>query len=279
MTRLHQDGLLALRFATDRAGRTYLAGHRQRFPLRTTVPLYLDEADPGMAFVYVQNPTGGVFAGDHLTEDIIGEVGAHVHMTTQSATKLYRMEGGAAVQELSFRLQPEAYVEHMPDPFIPQAGSRFEQRLTVEMAERAAFVAGETVAPGRLASGERFAYDRLLLRTEVRGGDRELFVDTLLLEPARRTPSCRGLLGRYDYVASLLAVAPGRDAEALAAHLDGDLARLPDVLAAAGTLPCGAGAFARILAHSAVTAQRALAAAWRVARRELLGCPLPPRRK
>ena len=51
-------------------GRTVLAERRQRFPLRMTVPMYLDAGDRGMAFVYVQNPTGGVFAGDRLASRV-----------------------------------------------------------------------------------------------------------------------------------------------------------------------------------------------------------------
>ena len=62
----HADGLLELAFRVGPGDRTVLASRRQRFPLRLTVPLMLDPALPGMAFVYVQNPTGGVFAGDRL---------------------------------------------------------------------------------------------------------------------------------------------------------------------------------------------------------------------
>ena len=83
------------------------------------MPFYLDAADPDMAFVYVQNPTGGVFAGDRLLTSVTADAGARVHLTTQSATKLYRMDGGEARQELRFELAPGAYVENMPDAADP----------------------------------------------------------------------------------------------------------------------------------------------------------------
>ena len=70
------DGLLALRFArAERGAPSRLVERRQRFPLRLTVPLYLDPAEPGMAFVYVQNPTGGVFPGDDLTTEVTADEG------------------------------------------------------------------------------------------------------------------------------------------------------------------------------------------------------------
>lgn len=275
----HQDGELALGFRCDASGRTHMAWRRQRFPLRTTVPFYLDSGDPGMAFVYVQNPTGGMFAGDRLATEVVAERGARVHLTTQSATKLYRMESGGAVQDLAFRLHDGAFVEHVPDPLIPQAGARFRQRIAVELGHGATFLATEVVAPGRRARGERFAYRSLLLSTEVRRAGRELCADTLLLEPQRRSPALPGLLGRHDYLASLLVVAPEHDAERLSARLDRALQARSDVLGAAGALPGGSGALVRVLAEGALAVRRALAAAWGVTRAELFDLPLPAVRK
>jgi urease accessory protein len=171
-------------------------------------------------------------------------------------------------------------VEYAPDLLIPQAGARFEQELVVDVGDGAAFIGIETVAPGRLARGEAFAYSRLRLATEIRTADGPtLFADTLLLEPARRSPRRRGLLGPYHYLGLLLAVAPVNDGEELAEHLDAILADAPDVLAAAGALPAGAGAFARVLAATPGAAQRALDGAWSATRHALMGLPLPPRRK
>ena len=142
-----QPGLLHLAFGRDWRGRSSLRARRQRFPLRTTQPLYLDPELPGMAFVYVQNPTGGVFAGDELALEVVAGAGVNLHVTTQSATKLYRMEAGEAHQELSFALAEQAYVEHVPDALIPQAGTRYRQDTRVELAAGAMFVGLETIAP------------------------------------------------------------------------------------------------------------------------------------
>jgi urease accessory protein len=275
----HQDGLLELAFRRDGEGRSVLGALRQRFPLRMTVPFYLDRADPGMAFVYVQNPTGGVFAGDRLATNLAAGEGARVHLTTQSATKLYRMDGGEAIQELRFELDNGAYVEHVPDPLIPQGRARFRQRLLVELAPGAAFVATEAVAPGRRARGERFAYDLVELRTEARRSGRALCVDVVRLDPRRSDPLRPGVLGGRDYLVTLVAVAPEHDTEALARGLDEALGAEPDVLGAAGELPHGAGAAARALAPGPLEARRALLTAWRAARAELAGLPLPAVRK
>jgi urease accessory protein len=265
-------GLLDLRLERGRDAVTRIVRRAQRFPLHLTAPLYLDASEPGLPFLYVQNPSGGVFAGDRFRIRL--EVGprARVHVTTPSATQLMRTGSDGGRQDIELVLDDGAYIELLPEPVIPHAGSRFEQRLEAELAPRAALVAGEILAPGRLARGELFAYERLLLSTRVTQGGRELCVDTLLLEPRLRSPAARGLLGGSRYLATLLVVAPERPglAEQVAAGvLEG----------ASGELPNDAGVVVRILADAPAVAARALARAWSVAREALLGHPAPRLRK
>lgn len=279
MSLKHQDGLLELTFRRDAGGRSVVGTLRQRFPLHTTAPFYIDRADPGMAFVYVQNPTGGVFAGDRLATSVLAGEGSRVHLTTQSATKLYRMNGGEACHELRFEIERGAYVEHVPDSLIPHCGARFHQRVCVEVAPGAAFVATEVLAPGRRARGERFAYDLVDLRAEVHRSDHMLCADVMRLEPSRTDPLQAGVLGGRDYLVTLLAVAPEHDATALTRRLDDVLSAEPTVLGAAGALPHQSGAIVRAIARSALDARQAVLIAWQAARVELTGLSLPEVRK
>lgn len=276
-THVHSAGLLDLRFARTAAGRTYLASCHQRFPLRVTLPHYLDEGDRGMAFLIVQNPAGAVFAGDRLELRLAAEREARVHLRTQSATRICQMEGGSATQQISFELAAGAYLEYLPELTIPQAGSRFAQTTTVELATGSAFVGAELVAPGRRAYGERFGYDALRLETALVVDHRELAVDVLDLSPRRRAPDLPGMLGANDYVASVIVGCPGADVERLADELDARLARVPGVAAGAGLLPSGAGVVARVLAPTASAARAAVRTVWEGARKTLVGLALPAR--
>lgn len=271
------SGLLDLRFERSASGGpSRLVERRQRFPLRLTVPLYLDPAEPGMAFVYVQNPTGGVFPGDELTTAVTAGEGTAVHVTTPSATKLYRGSGATARADFAFRVGRDGYLEHVPEILIPHAGSRYVQQSRVELAAGSAFVGVERVAPGRFARGELFQYEFLELRTAAYSAEgSELCVDRLVLEPARMPPLRRGLLGSSPYLGTILVLAPGRDGEAIAAALDEAVSGR----GAAAALPFGAGALARVLAPSAVALRATVEAGWAVARRLLLGSQPPPARK
>lgn len=276
----HSDGLLALRFACDPHGRTYLAERRQRFPLRTTVAMHLDPRDPAMAFVYVQNPSGGVFEGDRLNIQVTAEPETRVHLTSQSATKLCRShDGGRGTQEWHIGVGSGAYVEHIPDALIPHKGARYHQNMVVELADDASFVGSDLLSPGRI--GERFAYDELVLSVRfVHDGD-TLAEDVLRFEPRTRlSPANPASVGNRDWLASLLAVNPACDGEALAAMVENVLLdREPDVLVAAGALPNGCGVIARVVASDAPTARRALRSAWAAVRGALIESTLPPLRK
>ena len=114
-------GLLELVADVAPDGRTYLSRRSQRFPLRLTTPLYLDPSQPSMAFLYVQNPTGGLFEDDDHKIALDVRSGALVHLTTQSASKLYRADRGCARQRVTLAVAEGAFAEYVPDPLIPHA--------------------------------------------------------------------------------------------------------------------------------------------------------------
>jgi urease accessory protein len=229
-----------------------------------------------MAFVYMQNPTGGVFPDDVLRMEVTAERGTAVHVTTPAATKIYKGDGATARCELVFQLGNDAYLEYVPEPLIPHAGSRYLQTTRVDLSSGSSFVAIDRVAPGRFARGESFEYDLLDLRTEVYGSDgRELCVDRLLLEPSRVTPDRRGLFGALPYMATILVVTLDRDPEELADQI-GDAV---SAFGGASQLPFSAGVIARILAPNSSALRETVAAGWRVARRVLRGSELPTWRK
>jgi urease accessory protein len=279
LTRPSGEGLAELVAEKGPDGRTYLSRRRLRFPLRLTVPLYLDPAVPGMAFVYLQNPTGGLFEGDDLAVSLRAEADAQVHLTTQAATKAYRAETGCARQRVELDVAAGAFLEYVPDPLIPHAGARVEQEVVASVEPGGSAIVAETVAPGRVASGEAFGYSSLSLTTRIVVDGVETAVDSLVLEPRAVDPRRPGILGDYAYLVSLFAIAPANAAEPLAEWMADELARVRGCLSATAVLPSGAGVLARVLAPSAIPAGKALRAAWSAARLGLAEVPLPPRRK
>lgn len=272
-------GILDLGFAL-REGRTELVERYQKAPLQIMRPLHVDPALPGMACVYVMATGGGIAQADRYRLDLRCGPGSQVLVTTQAATKLYRMEQDYAAQRLQLSADDGAYVEYLPDPLIPFTGARFHQGTVLTVHENATVVYGEAVMAGRIARGERHAYTALTSDLEIRRPDgTPLAVDTTRLLPKRPGGVAGpGVFAGHDHVSSLFVVSGRRPADEIADALHRSLAG-HDVLHGASVLPDGCGAWTRILAHEQPRAVAAVRAAWDAVRRLLTGHPAPDLRK
>lgn len=274
----HTDGLLRLCFAQDSRGKTCLTSRAQRFPLHLTNPLYLDPSVPGMAFVYVQNPTGGIFGGDRLSVEVTAGRGTNVHLTSTAATKAYRSESGEAEESVSLAVGRDAYLEYLPEPLIPHAGSRLRQQVTVDLEDGAAFLMADVLSPGRAARGEIFAFDGLQRRTFIRCDGAEIAVDLLCLEPGTWPPGKRGVFGVNTHLATLIVVAPQAESARWRGRFGDAVHELPDVLAGSGALPDDVGMIVRILSRSLIAASASVEVLWGLVRSGL-GKGVAPRRR
>ncbi len=133
--------------------------------------------------------SGGVLAGDQLILDINVGPSASAQVTSTSATRLYRHREGRedSSQCVMIRVGEGGLLEYLPDPVIPFAGARHNQRTTVGLEHGATLFWWDVLAPGRLAAGERFAYRRLSISTSVRAADRLIMREDFRLEPHLRS--------------------------------------------------------------------------------------------
>jgi len=263
--------------AAPAGGKTILRSLRCEGTLKAMRVHHLDPALPGMAFLAIASPGGGVLQGDRLAVDIAAEVGAHLNVGTTSATRVYAMPRGRAEVTTNFEVARGAYLEFMPDPIIPYAGSRYLGRSRHVVAEGGAVLVAEVVGPGREACGESLAYDVFQSETEVlRPDGATLFRDSTRLCPAEDLAS-PGLLGPWRALGTLFAVADGLDASVFEATVvDCEGGRLA---AGCSDLPNGAGAWFRVLAGDGPAAHHAVRAAWAASRMRLLGAAPPPGRR
>jgi len=173
-------GLLELSFAHV-GGRTELVGHYQKSPLQIMRPLYFDPGRPDLAITYLMSTGGGIVQADRLRMDLRCGPGSAVHLTTQAATKVYRMDTDYATQLVNLTAEADSYVEYLPEPTIPYRDSRFYQRTVITVAPSATVLAGETLSAGRLARGERNAFTPLAPAAEVAHALRGALADSGLV--------------------------------------------------------------------------------------------------
>jgi urease accessory protein len=167
--------------------KTAIGKLRTRTPLLVQKALYPDAGLPGMAHVYLMSSAGGILQGDRMEIDIAAGSGTSSHITTQAATKIYKMDRGYAAQSITISAHDASYLEFVPYQLIPFKSSRFCQQVDMQLGQNSTVVYSETVSAGRTASGENFDFDICLLKMTARDSKGKiLFADAAKLEPGKK---------------------------------------------------------------------------------------------
>jgi urease accessory protein len=183
-----------------------------------------------------------------------------------------------------FSVGEAALLEYLPDAVIPYAGSRHVQRTEIRLGRGATLFWWEILAPGRLASGERFAFERLGVESQVYAGTRPVLREDFLLEPGRKDLSAMARMAGYSHLASLCAAQEGRPA-AFWRGLENRLNEIARERTRHGQAVWGAstlasdGVVVRGLCASGCWIHRSLIEFWQTARLALTGTDATPPRK
>jgi urease accessory protein len=204
------SGHLDIECAADAQGRSYLCRQSFAAPMHLSKP-HLDE---GVLVVNVVNPTAGLLSGDRIRLAVSVQSGAALLLTAPSACRAHRMkELGYAETVQEFHVAQGAWLENLPEYFIPQAGSRYRQRTTIKVKPGGELLFFETLAPGRVAHGEAFAYDWLDWETDLFLGDTLIARERYRLSPDNG--SLEPLRAQFPtaYYASVFVVSPNLTAD------------------------------------------------------------------
>jgi urease accessory protein len=255
---------LAVSFARDACGRTFLARQRATHPFHLCRPLYRPEDPPGLSTLYLQGCSGGLFEGDRWMLDIQARAGASAHVTSAAATLVHRMpDGGWAEHEQRLCAEPGALLEYFPDPLILFSGCRLRSRTVIRLAPGARVIAIDSFLPHRLPDDAApFEWFESVLSVETLGG--ELIArDRFRATGAELERRVAGVTGAFGHQATLLVLGVG--ASPLGA-LRGALQSSERLRAGACLLPEDAGVMARILTSDGPALRTALHQAWTAAR-------------
>ena len=197
-------GHLDIICAADADGRSYLRHQSFRAPIHLSKP-HLDE---GVLVVNVVNPTAGLLAGDRIACRASVESGAALLLTTPSASRAHRMNEGRAEVAQELRVAAGGWLESWPELFIPQGGTRFRQSTKIFVEEGGELLFFESLAPGRVASGEAFEFAELVWETDVFAAGAHVARERYRLAPDDE--AVRALRRQFDhaYYASCFAVSP-----------------------------------------------------------------------
>ena len=155
-------------------------------------PFHLSKTywDGDVLLVHVINQTAGLFGGDALGLRVKVEPRAGVLLSSPSAARFHPSAGRDVELEQHFEVKAGAFLDVYPEIAIPQRDSRAQQRTRIEVEPGGELLYLETLAPGRVASGETFAFAKYAWKTDVRLGGR------LILRGTRRPNAARLQPGR-----------------------------------------------------------------------------------
>ncbi|MEO6308704.1 MAG: urease accessory protein UreD [Nitrospiraceae bacterium] len=271
-------GVLSYEF--EREGlRTVLTRSSCTSPWHHFPPSYLD--DSGCAYTWLVNPSGGLVGGDHLSVEAQFHAGTHVLMTSPSANRIYRSLSEPALQEIRLSVGPDARLEWLPEVTIPFAGSRFCQSIHVDLAPGATVILWDAMASGRIARQERWAFASVENEIQIRTLPGKSLVERYRLVPDR-LPESVGLVGSWDYVASLFVIGDAVDADVwkrLDLVLAAILEQRPGLVLGGVSILAAPGLAVKLVARTAPDLTMTLETIWAAVRKELWDLPVPNLRR
>src|ERR687891_67552 len=277
-------GILRLKLEKDSAtGNTVIREQYSRVPLFAQRAMYLEETLPAMAYVYIVSPSGGILQGDRYKIDIKLGNNTYAHVTTQGATRIYKMEKNYASQTININVDNESYFEYIPDQIIPFRNSRFYQKVILNVHDSATVIYSEMITPGRVASGEKFEYDICYIKTVARNHlGRPRFMDVIKLEPKKDHLNVEGILGNFEVVGTIYVVTREFHVKALQFDLSQKIKEFEFAGKASGgisILPRSQGIIVRILGRRTEDVKNLILETVGIARNRIIGASFSGIRK
>jgi urease accessory protein len=274
-------GALTLRLEHNTENsKTVVKEQYSKVPLFTQRALYLEESIPSMAYMYIISPSGGILQGDRYRMDITLRNNACAHITTQGATRIYRMEKNYATQIVNIIVDDGCYFEFIPDQIIPYRNSRFYQTVNLSIHDNATMMYAEMIVPGRVASGESFEYDICYMKVLAKNQNNALrFIDVAVLEPKKRSLNILGILGKFSVVGNMYILTNTKYVAELMTEINSILQNFSNISGGATVLPRDSGILIRILGEVAQDIRVAMYEIIRITRKIILNASFSGIRK
>ena len=272
---------LARESAVGTAGPTYRARRFAPYPFPVRRPFGGGNDPAGMATLYLQSCSGGLYGGERLASSIHTRAGAHAHVTTQASTIVHGLEGESAVTEIAIHAEESSFLEVFNEPLILLPQASVENRVTIRCAGDALVLYGDAFLVHD-PEGRQGCFGTLDSTLSVHFDDetRPSVLDRTLLTGSFFREASPGASGRWPVQGTLYLL--GRSArlkDVVTRALEWTGQETPGAYVGGSELPFGSGAIFRIAADGAVAYRRASVELWRLIREQLFGITPLPRRK
>jgi urease accessory protein len=269
-----RHGRAELRF-TRRGRRTVLQHQYATVPAQVIRPFYIPQDE--RAYVYLLTPTGGMLSGDRLDIHIVLDPGAHVCLTTASATKVHPATDRPAEHSLRIDLGAGSSLEYLPEPTILFQSAHWRQRTVVQRAADSRLLFSEGWSAGRVARQEVFAFSSLDTSVEVYTAEALTVCDRMRIRPDSYPYQRLGLWAGRPHLLTMCLLQTTYPSTAWLQMVQAELAT-SHALVGLSQLATP-GFIARILADDDAAMAQVAQLLWQSVRTDLWGEPWSPWRK
>ena len=273
-------GILDVELKENDKLKTVITKQFSQVPLQIQRAVYPENSLPGMAYLYIISPSGGILQGDRYKTDIMMKNNAVSHITTQGATRIYSMNSNSASQMVNITLDENCYLEYIPDQIIPYQNSRYYQKVNLNIHDDATLIYSEVLTPGRIAMNESFDYDICYLRTYCKNQNNKFrCLENMKIEPKKYDMKTKGVLGKYNIVGTVYVLTKKDKIQKLDEIINEKIEKSELITSGTSILPNESGIIVKILGNNTEDIFEKIYDIVKITRKEILNAEFTKLRK
>ena len=268
-------GRLTLEFASNENGETFLENQFASYPFHICRTQYFENDPPGMANIYIQSASGGIYENESLTTNIIANSNSYSHVTTQASTIVHGMTNGEAHQIININANEHAYTEYISDPLILFPDSRLSSKINASIDETSTAIIVDAFLIHFL-KGKEILFNQFNSYLNIYSDN-----DVLLAKDVYQVTPKNFLNGRQNYIgmATISLINRTSDNKDILDYLQRDIRANNNNYGGATLLPNKCGIVIKILAPDGDSLKKAMLKIWMQIRESIFGVKPKARRK
>lgn len=152
------------------------------------------------------NVSPGVLEGDNYNITVNMKKASLLELYSQSYSKIFKMNGGFAVQKVDIDMEEGCTLAYMLKPILPYEDSDFRGETNIRLSKNCNVIFREIISCGRYKRNEVFSFKSFKSRTKVFYEDKLLFMDNTVLIPNKQQLNSIGLYDKFTHQANMIIV-------------------------------------------------------------------------
>lgn len=266
---------LSLEFTASQEGKTYLDKQYASYPFHVCRTQYFENDPPGMANIYIQSASGGIYENERLSTNVIANSNSFSHVTTQASTIVHGMTSGNADQSVAINATNNSYTEYISDPLILFPQSNLSSTIDVYADDTSTAVIADSFLLHFL-NGNEHTFNQLNSTLQIFTENNELLAkDVYQINPYNFINKSHNYIG----MGTVCIVNRNTNHQKLLELLRNNLQQNKDIYGGVSMLPNQSGMIMKFLVSDGDTLKKTIQQTWTDIRKSIVGITPNVRKK